>query len=98
MSSSREQKPYIELSVWIRKENNQYSSWCPELDVASCGDSIEEACENLHDAVDLYLDTLAEEGELSTILQERDIKVIRHDEPGERPILSSLRAGVPTSA
>jgi len=88
------QQVYIELSVLVRKEGEQFVSWCPELDVASCGDTIEEACANLHDAVDLYLDTLEEEGELLNVLQERDIALTVKDEPCERPILSSLRTGV----
>ncbi|GAI30282.1 unnamed protein product, partial [marine sediment metagenome] len=45
---------YIAVSVIVTKEGNQYSSWCPDLDIASCGDSPEEAAENLADAVELY--------------------------------------------
>jgi predicted RNase H-like HicB family nuclease len=40
--------------VW--KETEGYVSKCPELGVASCGDSFEEAINNLREAVDLYLE------------------------------------------
>jgi hypothetical protein len=28
---------YIGVDIVITKEGNQYSSWCPNLDIASCG-------------------------------------------------------------
>ena len=40
--------------VWKEKEG--YVSKCPELGVASCGDSFDEAVNNLKEAVDLYLE------------------------------------------
>jgi predicted RNase H-like HicB family nuclease len=60
-------------SVLVRKEGNQYASWCPELDVASCGRSIEEACKNLNDAVSCMLDAYQENGELKEFLANRGI-------------------------
>jgi predicted RNase H-like HicB family nuclease len=44
------------LSAVIRKEKSMYVSWCPELDIASQGKSIEEAIANLKEAVELYLE------------------------------------------
>lgn len=37
------------MGVW-------YVSWCPELDIASQGETIEEAIENLKEAIELYLE------------------------------------------
>lgn len=42
------------LVVW--KEPEGYVSKCPELGVASAGDTIPEAVENLKEAVELYLE------------------------------------------
>jgi len=42
------------LIVW--KETEAYVSKCPELGVASAGDTISEAVENLKEAVELYLE------------------------------------------
>lgn len=44
------------LSAIINKEDDLYVSWCPELDLASQGKSIEEALANLKEAVELYLE------------------------------------------
>lgn len=46
----------MRLSAVIRKEGEQFSSWCPEVDVASQGRSVEEALANLREAVELYLE------------------------------------------
>jgi predicted RNase H-like HicB family nuclease len=72
---------YIDLDVVVRKEGSQYSSWCPDLDIASCGDSPDDALRNLGDAAELYLNTLEEEGEMGKVFTERGIRIVRIDEP-----------------
>ena len=44
------------FDIVITKEGKKYSSWCPQLDIASDGSSIEEARENLKEAIELYLE------------------------------------------
>lgn len=44
------------FTVIIEKEDNGYVSLCPELDIASQGDSIEEAKDNLKEAIELFLE------------------------------------------
>ncbi|MBI4686158.1 MAG: type II toxin-antitoxin system HicB family antitoxin [Nitrospirae bacterium] len=44
----------------IIKEGKRYTSLCPELDVASEGDTVDEASTNLLEAVTLYLETAIE--------------------------------------
>jgi len=44
----------------IFKDNNRYTSICPELDVASEGDTPDVAITNLLEAVTLYLETAIE--------------------------------------
>ena len=46
----------LKLSAVITQEDSEYVSWCPELDIASQGDSIEEALKMLKEAVELYLE------------------------------------------
>jgi len=46
----------MKLSAIISKEDGEYVALCPEFDVASQGDSIEEALANLKEAVELYLE------------------------------------------
>jgi predicted RNase H-like HicB family nuclease len=43
----------------IYREGGGYVALCPELDVASQGDSVEDASSNLSDAVELFLETAA---------------------------------------
>lgn len=46
-----------ELTAIIEKEGDGYVSLCPELDVASQGDTIEEARANLIEALELFFET-----------------------------------------
>ena len=45
-----------ELTAVVWKEESGYVSKCPELGIASCGDSVNEARINLKDAVELFLE------------------------------------------
>jgi predicted RNase H-like HicB family nuclease len=45
------------FTVIIEKEDNGYVSLCPELDIASQGDTIEEARDNLKEAIELFLES-----------------------------------------
>lgn len=49
-------KPH-ELTASIEREGDGYVALCPEFDIASQGDSIEEARKNLTEAVQLFLET-----------------------------------------
>ena len=49
------------LTAVIRKEDGGYCALCPELDVASQGDTIEEAKANLKEAVELFLEYASKE-------------------------------------
>jgi len=45
-----------QLTAIIEREGDGYVSLCPELDIASQGDTIEEARENLREALELFFD------------------------------------------
>ena len=45
------------LTAIIEKENDGFVALCPELDIASQGDTIEEARKNLGEAVELFFET-----------------------------------------
>lgn len=44
------------FTAMIEREGDGYVSLCPELDVASQGDTVEEARRNLAEAVELFLE------------------------------------------
>ena len=46
-----------QLTAIIEKENGGYVALCPELDIASQGDTIKEARGNLQEAVELFFET-----------------------------------------
>ena len=50
------------LTCTIIKEKGRYASHCPELDIASMGDTPEEAQKNLEEAVAGHLEVAREEG------------------------------------
>ena len=50
----------------IEHEGDGYTALCPELDIASQGDSLEEARKNLIEAIELFFETASE-----TEIQER---------------------------
>jgi predicted RNase H-like HicB family nuclease len=45
------------LTAILSREDDGYVSLCPELDVASQGDSVEEARSNLVEALELFFET-----------------------------------------
>ena len=50
----------LEYTAVVWKEKKGFVSKCPELDVASCGDTLEEAIDNLKEAVELYIENARE--------------------------------------
>jgi len=56
-----------QLTAIIEREDNGYVSLCPELDIASQGDTIEEARNNLQEALELFFET-ASPAEIKTRL------------------------------
>jgi|TARA_B100001057_G_scaffold454268_1_gene499909 predicted RNase H-like HicB family nuclease len=49
------------LTAVITKEDDGYVSLCPELDIASQGDTVEEAKLNLKEAVELFFECASKE-------------------------------------
>jgi predicted RNase H-like HicB family nuclease len=58
-----------QLTAIIEREGDGYVSLCPELDIASQGDTVEEARNNLREAVELFFET-ASPNEIQTRLHE----------------------------
>ena len=58
-----------QLTAIIEREEDGYVSLCPELDIASQGNTIEEALKNLREALELFLET-ASPKEIKTRMHE----------------------------
>ena len=50
-----------QLTAIIEKEDDGYVALCPEVDVASQGDSVGEARENLKEALELFFEIASPE-------------------------------------
>ena len=48
----------LNFSIVIIPEKGSFSAWCPDLDVASQGDTIEEAIANLKEAIELHIECM----------------------------------------
>jgi len=46
----------VRLSAVVHREGTWFVGWCPELDIASQGRSVEEALANLREALELRLE------------------------------------------
>jgi len=61
----------------ISKEGDIFVALCPELDIASQGQSIEEALMNLKEAIELYL-------------EDEDVE---YENPDFRPLVTLIEVG-----
>jgi len=50
-----------QLTAIIERDADGYVSLCPELDIASQGGTVEEARENLREALELFFETASPE-------------------------------------
>ena len=66
-------KQYIVVTHIIKKENAQYVATCPEFDVSSFGETVEEANGNLEEAILLYLEGIEELKIRDQIFKEKSI-------------------------
>ncbi len=60
----------ITLRATCHRERSAWIGWCPDLDVATQGDSREEAEAHLREAVGLFLETCRDLGTLEDVLRE----------------------------
>ena len=65
----------LNLSMQLDKEDDVWVALCPELDVASQGETVDEAADMLDEAVRLFLETCHEMGTLSEVLAESGVTI-----------------------
>ena len=74
---------YIVLTGIAEREGVQFVSYCRELGTSSCGDTVEEALENLGDAIEVHLNGLTETGEVLDFLRAKNIRINLQPIPDE---------------
>ena len=60
----------IKLTEELWKEGNMYVSCCPELDIASCGECIEQAKKNLKEVILINIEETKKLGTFDKFLQQ----------------------------
>ena len=69
----------IRLTEEIWKEGNMYVSYCPELDVVSCGEDVQQAKKNLLEAITINVEETKKIGTFERFLEECGIEQIEED-------------------
>ena len=69
----------IRLTEEIWKEGNMYVSYCPELDVASCGEDVQQAKKNLLEAITINVEETKKMGTFERFLDECGLEHIEKD-------------------
>jgi predicted RNase H-like HicB family nuclease len=92
----REGKMKFRLTEELWKEGNMYVSYCPELDIASCGETVDQAKKNLKEVILINLEEAQKLGTLDKLLQEagfdetEGILAVRKELVGFTPIEVAL--------
>ena len=66
---------YVVLTGYTEPEDDGFNAYCPELGVATCGDTVEEVLDGLQDALEVYIEGLLEIGELERVFAERGVAI-----------------------
>lgn len=60
----------VKITLDRHSKDASFVAYTPELDVASCGPTEEKARENLHEAVEIFLEEMQSKGKLEEFLKE----------------------------
>jgi len=69
----------IRLTEEIWKEGNMYVCYCPELDVASCGEDVQQAKKNLIESILINIEDTKKLGTFEQFLEECGLEAINDD-------------------
>lgn len=83
----------ILLNVVVKEEEKGYSVICPELNVASQGDTFEESITNIKEAIELYIESAEQLGIMDEVLEQLGIS--KEDFRKDRILPRVVTANVP---
>ena len=87
-------KPQLTFTVQIFLEGKTFVAYNPELDVSSCGTTLQEAKKHIRDAIKGFLKSAAHIGTLDQILQEAGY-IYRHKQWIDPNLVVMDRMSVP---
>ncbi len=74
------------LTFYLKREGERWSALSPEVTVASCGETLDDARQGLQDAIETYVLYMLSEGRLSAIarpMEQKDLGDFISDPVGE---------------
>ncbi len=69
----------IRLTEEIWKEGNMYVSYCPELDIASCGEDVYQSKKNLIETILINIEETKRMGTFKQLIEECGLEEINAD-------------------
>jgi predicted RNase H-like HicB family nuclease len=69
----------IRLTEEIWKEGNMYVSYCPELDIVSCGKDVQQAKKNLLEAITINIEETKKMGTFEQFIEDCGLEKISAD-------------------
>jgi predicted RNase H-like HicB family nuclease len=67
----------LKLTEELWREGNMYVSFCPELEIASCGETVAQAKKNLIEVIQINLEEAKKIGTLPDLLREAGLDEIQ---------------------
>jgi len=64
------------LTEEIWKEGNMYVSYCPELDISSCGENVQQAKNNLYETIHINIEEIQKMGTFERFLEESSLESV----------------------
>ncbi len=83
----------ILLTVVVKEEEKGYSVICPELNVASQGETFEETISNIKEAIELYIESAEQLGIIDEVLEQLGIS--KEDFEKDKILPKIITANVP---
>ena len=83
----------ILLTVVVKEEEKGYSVICPELNVASQGETFEETISNIKEAIELYIESAEQLGIIDEVLEQLGIS--KEDFEKDKILPKIVTANVP---
>ena len=80
---------YVVLTGYAEAEEDGFNAYCPELGVASCGDTVAEVLDGLQDALAVYLEGLAEIGELKRVFAAKGVAIQTGPMPADKAAVAA---------
>jgi len=74
----------IRLTEEIWKEGHMYVSYCPELDVASCGEDVQQAKKNLVETIIINIEETKKLGTFEQFIEDSGLEEINPNILGAR--------------